>query len=475
MYSLDKFKKTLESFCFSIPDDVGYLSFRSLIPFFLRPARESYENCMKPAKTHMEYQSLLNNALLLGLDVKLAERKYSLRKEQERIRTLEKNFKDDQLLHDYFTGNKDIILELAELDDQVKKIESDLAGFQVAEDYHDIQEEAEAIKTALFALNNEIVIIQNNIRNIEDSLSAEVVPAMTVKDLEKIYSETNIFFSESVKKTLDDVEIFYDNLIKNRVRRLSEQKNQLRLSLVEKTSQQSDLQRKFDELLKYLGEHQALDLFVSMSQKCADLKADKENLLKYQNLQVEYKSRERKTERDLIDLSEITDKYLTEIDESTIAIKEYFRTLAKRFYPNNTAGLTVQTNEGENQLVFIIEPRIESDASDGINHVKIFCYDLSILFEGKNHKVDFIFHDSRLFDGIDERQKTLMFNILNETFTDSTKQYIATINQNQLNEIKANMPEDDYKNTIEVNTILTLTDEADTEKLLGIQVDIGNN
>jgi uncharacterized protein YydD (DUF2326 family) len=471
---LDKYKKILESRCFSIPDDVGYLSFRSLIPFFLRPMKESYSDCMKPARTHTDYQTLLNNAFLIGLDVNLAERKYNLRKEQERIHKLEKNFKDDQLLRDYFIGNKDISFALTELEEQIKKIESDIAAFQVAEDYHDIQHEADEIKNLLFGLNNEIVIIQNNIKNIEKSLFVDTVTPMSVSDLEKVYNESKLFFSETVKKTLHDVELFYENLIANRIRRLSEQKTQLLIALTEKSSQQIELQKKFDEKMKYLGDHQAIDVFLALSQKSAGLKSQKDNLVKYQGLQAEYKSKRRKAKKELLDLDEITDKYLLEIEENTKSIKEYFRSLAKLFYQNSAAGLIVETNEGENQLAFNIDPRIESDASDGINNVKIFCYDLSILFEGKNHNVDFVFHDSRLFDGIDERQKTVMFNIVKIVFSNSAKQYIATVNQNQLNEIKANMSADEYKSIIEDHTVLTLTDADASEKLLGIKVDIGN-
>jgi len=234
------------------------------------------------------------------------------------------------------------------------------------------------------------------------------------------------------------------------------------------------LKEKLDGLLKYLGEHRALDLFLSISEKAAELKAQKENLKKYQILQSEYKSKERQTEKDMIDLLVITDNYLIKIEENTRIIKDFFRSLAKTFYPYSTAGLTTNTNEGENQLVFDIEPKIESDGSDGIGNVKLFCYDLSILFEGKNHNIDFIFHDSRLYDGIDERQKTTMFKIIGEYFINSKKQYISTVNQNQLNEIKANLSPKEYKLIIEDNTVLTLTDDSDSEKLLGIKVDIGN-
>jgi uncharacterized protein YydD (DUF2326 family) len=378
------------------------------------------------------------------------------------------------LLRDYFTGNKDISLALTELEEQIKKIESDIAAFQVAEDYHDIQHEADEIKSLLFSLNNEIVIIQNNIKNVENSLPVDTVSSMSVSDLEKVYKESKIFFSETVKKTLQDVELFYETLITNRMRRLSEQKTQLIIALTEKSSQQIELQKKFDEKMKYLGDHQALDVFLALSQKSANLKSQKDDLDKYQGLQAEYRSKGRKAKKELIELSEITDNYLSEIEENTKTIKEYFRSLAKLFYPNSTAGLTVETNEGENQLAFHIEPRIESDASDGINNVKIFCYDLSILLEGKNHSIDFVFHDSRLYDGIDERQKIVLFKTLHDTFANTQKQYIATINQNQLNEIKANMTPEEYNAIIDTRTVLTLTDDNDSEKLLGIRVDIGN-
>lgn len=471
--TLAKFNKTMEKLCFSIPESVAQLSFRSLLPFFIRPQKESYFDCKKPGKTGSEYQTLLYNSFLIGLDINLAVKKYNLRKEQERIRKLEKNFKDDSLLRDFFSGSRDVSLTLADLEEKINKIESDLKQFKVAEDYHDIQREADAIERKLFDINNEITMIHNTINNIEKSLS--ITPSMSGADLEAVYSEVKVIFPDNLKKSLSDIDDFYSKLISNRIRRLSEQKNQLTITLDEKTKESNSLKRKLDQLISYLGEHQALDLFISLSEKVASLKSEKENLEKYQILQSEYKTKERQTEKDMIELSEITDNYLSEIESSTNAIKEYFRTMAKNFYPQSVVGLTIKTNEGENQLIFDIDPKIESDASDGINNVKIFCYDLSILIEGKNHNIDFVFHDSRLYDGIDERQKTTMFKIINDVFLNGSKQYISTINQNQLQEIRNNLTEEEYKILIEDNTIMTLTDDSDSEKLLGIKVDIGNS
>jgi uncharacterized protein YydD (DUF2326 family) len=190
-------------------------------------------------------------------------------------------------------------------------------------------------------------------------------------------------------------------------------------------------------------------------------------------MQSEYRAKERQTTIDFIELETITENYLNDVEADTKGVRNFFRELAKKLYPQSASGITINVKKGENQLAFTIDTRIDYDASDGINNVKIFCYDLTILFEGQNHNIKFIFHDSRLFDSIDERQFAIMFRILYDFFFTSEKQYIATVNQNQLNNLQRTLSQEEYEEIIIKNIILTLTDESDKEKLLGIKVDIG--
>jgi len=468
--SVKKFNEKMESLCFNIPEGISFLTFRSLIPFFIRLKKESYVSYNRPGKTGRDYQALLYNAFLLGLDVVLAQKKYAIRKEQERIKKLEKNFKNDSLLRDFFTGNKDVTLTLVDLEERIKQLDDDLSNFKVAEDYNDVQLEADKVEKELFSLNNHVILLQNNIENIDKSL--EKSPDINKENIKAIYQESKIHFPENVTKTLGELEAFYEKLVSNRKRRLLEQQNKLKLEQRNKKAGVEKLQKDFNELMKYLGEHQALDLFVSISNKNAELKSERDSLRKYQELQYEYKTKERQSEKDFIELIEVTEQYLTEIEHDTVVLRDYFRRLAKIFYPTSVAGLTIECNDGENQLQFNIDAKIESDSSDGINNVKIFCYDLTILFKGYNHNIDFIFHDSRLFDGTDERQKTDMFKTVYQKFAQANKQYIATVNQNQLDEIKKHMKGEDFEKIITQNTVLTLTDESDSEKLLGIKVDL---
>ena len=471
--TLTNFNSKLKSMCFNIPDDISSLSFRSLLPFFIRPSKKAYIDFNGASGNYNQYQTRLYNSFLLGLDVFLAQKKYEIKKEQDRIKILEGNFKNDELLKDFFTGNKDVSLTIVDLEEQIYRLNRNLADFKVAEDYSDIQKEADMIESELFALNNSIILIENNIGSVNKSLNIQT--KTTKSDIEKVYEEASVHFSENLRKTLSDLETFYENLITSRKKRLLEQKNKFESEIKVKSVIAKKLKNELDRLIKYLGDHQALDVFLSISDKTASMKTKLESLEKYQALQAEYKEKLRNAEKIQLEQSEITENYIAEIESDINELRDYFRSLAKRFYPTAVAGLSVNNNEGDNLLRYNIDAKIESDNSDGINNVKIFCDDMTLLFKGQNHNIDFIFHDSRLFDGIDERQKTELFKIVYEEFANSRKQYIATVNQNQLNEIKDYMEPELFQKIINDNTVLTLTDDDESEKLLGITVDINDD
>jgi uncharacterized protein YydD (DUF2326 family) len=291
----------------------------------------------------------------------------------------------------------------------------------------------------------------------------------------KIYEEASIEFNKNIQKKLTDLERFYEKLISNRKKRLLEQKNKYEYRIKEKTKKANRLKKELDETMKYLGDHQALDVFVTISDKKSKLKSKLDSLKKYQELEQDYKDKIREIKKSLLDQSEMTELYLDEMKSSINSLRDYFRNLANRFYPNAVAGLSIKNNEGINQLRYDIDAKIESDNSDGINSVKIFCYDMTVLFKGENHNIDFIFHDSRLLDGVDERQKTEIFKVIYDEFSGSGKQYIATVNQNQLYEIKKYLDAETYNKIVSENIVLTLTDKDDSDKLLGITVDLSES
>lgn len=152
-------------------------------------------------------------------------------------------------------------------------------------------------------------------------------------------------------------------------------------------------------------------------------------------------------------------------------INAVFKGLSRRLYPDSPAGLTLRNNDGENQVRFNFEVRIENDASDGINEARIFCYDLTLLTAGRNHHMDFVVHDSRRFSDMDPRQRAETFRIARDITARRGCQYIATFNEDQI----AGMDDyltDEERDMIAGSTVLALGDRAAEEKLLGVQVDM---
>lgn len=469
--SVAKFNEKMAKICFSIPKEINYLTFRSLFPFFIRPNKEAYANYDIPIKDLKKYQIVLYNAFLLGLDIFLVQKKKELKSEKDKVKQLIKNFKKDSILREFFIGEKDIELTLLDIEEQIQKLDENLKLFKVAKDYNDVQVEADEVENKLFKINNELILIENNIKKIEKSLG--VNSEVRAMDIESIYNEINIHFSKDLTKTLNELEEFHNKLTVNRKRRLIEQKGKLLIEKDKKQKISNQLQKKLDSLMKYLGEHEALDVFVVLSDKKSKLEAQREDLTKYKQLEEKCKLREMEIVKEQSNMTIKAEEYLNLISEEIATLRDFFRTLAKKFYPNVASGLSIENDNGDNQNRFKIQAKIDSDASDGINSVRIFCYDLTVLLKGHNHYIDFIFHDSRLFDGIDERQKADIFNIAYELFDENlNKQYIATINQNQLEEVKNQLGADKYKTIIEDNTVLILTDESANDKILGVSVDI---
>lgn len=466
-----KFNKKMEELLFEIPPQANALTFRSLFPFFIRPRRDSYINEQNPNNIKNPFQVQIANAYLLGLDIFLVQEKQRLKLEKDRIQDLVKNLKEDIYLKDFFIGNKDVSIGKQELTEQISQLEANLRKFIVAEDFYHVKEQADQLKQDIEKLHQKLELIKIQISNIDES--RKITADIERSKIEQVYKEASIILQGQTLKKLGELEKFYKHISLNREKRLLDQKNELiRSAQVIKASKVSK-ENALDGKLKYLDAHHALDIFTKLSNKLADLKSKKENLEQYQDLFNNYSSESRRIKGLQIEESDKAAIYLKDATEVISRTNDFFRLLVKRFYPDAPAGITVHNNEGENQIRFNIDARIEFDKSDGISNVKTFCYDLTLLLKGYGHKINFIFHDSRLLDGIDPRQKYELLQIIKEYIVDSGKQYIMSVNYNQLEEVRPLFEsEEAYNLFVQENTILELKDSNQSEKLLGFQVDM---
>lgn len=228
-----------------------------------------------------------------------------------------------------------------------------------------------------------------------------------------------------------------------------------------------------DTKLEYLNSKGALDEFTQMNEQLKDLKIKLDSIEKYRQLKQEYKN---KTEELKRDFSLQNTKTLNYLENNRSLVEDnilLFKNLASEFYENKRAGIEIRMNEGINKNRFDIKAKIDDDKGDGVNDVKIFCFDWTLFLARHNHKVNFLFHDSRLLSEIDSRQQASLFLLALEKSLEHNLQYIISVNQNTIDSLKNEMEEEQFNRIFnDENVILELTDESSESKLLGMEVDI---
>ncbi|CAG9250030.1 hypothetical protein BDI4_260101 [Burkholderia diffusa] len=470
MLKLKAFNELLGKLCFEFPDWGGsQLSFRSLLPRFIRRSKADYNDPKITSSDREPYTVLLRNLFLLGIDISLVESKYLLRTRQSELELFERNFKNDPFIREYYTGNKDASLQAKHLEEQIARFESDLAQFAVAEDYYQIEKEANDLTARLRLLKNKKAVVENALTNIQKSL--ETRSDIPREKLLFVYGELERAFRAETLKHLQEVEAFHSQLLTNRISRLGQERMKLETERKNLESEIYQLNQSVDAKLGYLADKRALDQYAAVSAQLSDLRAKLHKLQDYQHLL--HKSREdaASIRIKLAEENIKTNAYLDETSSERESRLEAFSSLAKRFYPDAPAGITLQNNLGDNKTRYDFDVRIEADGSDGINAVKLFCYDLAVLTAQQNHEIAFVFHDSRLFSDIDPRQRAVLFQTANSLSSEEGLQYIATVNQDQLDALQADLSPKEFDQLLG-RTVLRLQDDGPESKLLGVQVDM---
>lgn len=473
--SLNTFKSKLSKEVFEIPEGSKYLTFRSLISRFIRGKRDGYihYNTFIEGENKNPVSQLVNNAFLLGLDIQKVLKKNELKENYDKTRKLKKNIEKDPIIRSFFDtdqSKEDGDLTIHDLKSKIKKIDGSLCNFEVAEDYGTIKKEADELSKRLKNLRNRATKIRNSVANIDRSLV--ITPDISRSRLIKFYKEANSELGDSVLKKLKEVELFNKKLIDNRKERLIEEKVQLLGQLQNLEKEIEEVGQLENKKLQYLDTHGALDEFVTLNKQLSEYKDNLEKIQEYQKLISQYENQLKELNKNFIDESMATSKYLIEAQPELDKNIDVFKSLTQQFYSDKVAGIVVRNNDGENRIRYDISAKIQDDAGDAVNEVKMFCFDWTILKNQFNHGVKFIFHDSRIIDGMDTRQIATILKIANKESNENQFQYILSLNHNIVADLKKELTEEEYREIINDRIVLRLSDKADSEKLLGIQVDL---
>jgi len=107
---------------------------------------------------------------------------------------------------------------------------------------------------------------------------------------------------------------------------------------------------------------------------------------------------------------------------------------------------------------------IDRSGSHGINNMKIFAFDLMLAqrWSSKTRGPSLLWHDSELFDGVDERQVGAALQLAAQEAESQGFQYFCSLNSDDL-------PPKESLGDLDLSPVLTLTDASEDGGLFGMR------
>lgn len=458
--SVQDCSRFLGTIVFGLPydDNPNAPSFRSLISYFIRRG-SGYEDAFKSIAMQSVADSVLCNSFLLHLNWEEIAQIYTLEVKRKAL-TQMKKLAESGALEGVTASKGDLEAERVRLEEQCSSLSTQISGYKVLEEYRSIESEANEITNTIHDLVNRRVLSRQIIEQYRATISEE--KDISADSLEALYNEAGLLFPDTVRHSLTEVTDFHRNVVRNRQEYLGDevQKHEREISEINKevtnlTNSRTRLLSILDSkgvLLEYSELRSRLSALESLLNDVVNKIDSLENIdEKLSSLKIQKEEAIILVRRDLSERKSVIDRAISIFNENS-----------QRLY-SEPGNLVVDiTDKG---LSLSIE--IKSSDSNGVNRMKIFCYDLTLaqLWVELSKKPLIVAHDSTVFEGVDERQVAHALELAFEKANKFGFQYLCNMNSD-------NVPQKEMSNfypTFSETVIRTLKDSDPSLTLLGIK------
>lgn len=427
--TLDEWRGAIERNLFGVRESDKGLSGRMLLGFAMRRTEGGgFVDPLRPNTSANKHQATANLCYLLGLDWSLAMRYSDLSQRAQTLKNLGQASKDP-VWKEIVGKSGDLRGQLAAVEQRIAELTAQISAFQVVPEYEEMRREAERVDTRIRKLREADIVDQRNLEDIERSLEEATEPDHSY--LERAYAELNVLLGDQVRARFQQVEEFHRAVVRNRRQYLDEEAAQLRRRLANHESERVTLGERHAELLRTLKEGGALDTLTVMQGALAREQAHRELLQRRFSAARTLEQGRNEVQREKLALVQEVQADIDERGELYDQANNLFNRFARRLYGDaRIPHLSFQGQKSQLEITLTLD----ADDSTGISNMKMFCFDLSwaVTAHRAGRGPDFLVHDSKLFDGVDERQVARAFELAAEVARDEGMQYIATMNSDDL-------------------------------------------
>ncbi len=395
---------------------------RSLLSYFARNQTAAYITPFKYFDNQKTWDAQVHNAFLLGLDWQKAAIWQQLKDQKNALDALKQAIKTGAVDGE-LASLGELEAERLRLSTQLERDREALASFQVLPQYREIEAQANVLTTEIHGLINANITDNRRLERYRDSLVAEDAPR--ADRLEALYTEAGVVLPSSVKKTLAEARIFNEKIVANRRDFIAGEILALEAEVERRTGRVVELTGRRAAFLNALAGQGALEELTELQELHAATRL-KVDALTQRIAQL----RQMTSKADTIKVETVELKRATTLDYEErrplwSQALSFFSDFSEQLY--KVPGRLV-IDIDDNGFRFDVE--IAGSPSEGISKMKIFCYDLMLIAFARQRGlgIDFLIHDSTIFDGVDPRQRAHALELAAAMAAKYRFQYICTLN-----------------------------------------------
>lgn len=429
-------------------------SFRSLVSYFVRLGPNAYTDPFSYFRNQNVGSIQLNIAYLIGLNAQYAATWQELKDKDKALNALE-----DAVDTGVHKSAGDLEAEKIRLEDVFDKERKELAGFKVHEQYSTLEIRVNQLTKVIHEHSNANLSDRRKLQLYKDAGTEEAAPDH--QKLEDIYKQSGLLFPDTVKRSLNDAKTFHSQIIKNRKEFLEIEVTRLKRAITDRENEIKSLTIQRAALLEILETHGAFEEYMRLQEGHAATGQKLENV-KSKIADIRNASSQKKlVKAERLELTRKAEIDYEERRNSWEKAVRFFNEHSQALY--NTPGKLV-IDISEKGYKFDVE--IERSESEGIGKMKLFCFDLMLarLWSKEYNGIDFLVHDSVMYDGVDARQRALALELAASISLENDFQYICTLNSDMI-------PASDFSKDFDFESFvrLRLTDAEPSSSLLGIR------
>lgn len=430
---------------------------RGMLSYFLRLGFNSYSDPFVLPRKAGKGRDKVNVAYLIGLDWEFLAKLREFAEQLADIAALDRGIRSG-ILQGTASSLDEFALKCHQLEVATELGRQALASYKVQPEYEDLQKEADALTSEIHELSNLNMVVRRKLRRYDMAMNEAQVE--DVERIRKIYAKMGVVFSNQVVKTLDEVKRFHDAVIRNRSEFLAEEYVRLSNELVMREKEIEDRINLRASKLSFLETNGALSEIERLRAEHAKKQEQLERCRQWQKDLIRLKEKQHEILLQREELIAAANKDFKVRQEILNYMAREFTVLTQRLY---STGGTLEVSVGEDGYDYKID--LARRDSDGVKRMGIFCFDLSLLKHQRSldRRIDFLIHDTPIFDSVDARQRARALELADEISREIGGQYICPMNSDKI-------PTNEFSTefNFESHVKIRLSDASVSDNLLGI-------